>query len=128
MNLRTLWIASLSLTLPVSSVLLAQDPKPKSPFALADKNADGKVVETEFVEAVKPKLSLEAAKKRFAELDKNKDKSLSLEEFAALATEATNKPAANTGNAGNKPSAGATGQAPAGEPKPKRKPKDDSRR
>ncbi|MFO1451338.1 MAG: EF-hand domain-containing protein [Opitutaceae bacterium] len=125
MNLRTLWIASLSLTLPASSVLLAEDPKPKSPFALADKNADGKLVETEFVEAVKPKLSLEAAKKRFVELDKNKDKSLSLEEFTAMATEAANKPAAN---AGNKPAAQAAGQAPSGEPKPKRKPKDDSRR
>ena len=49
----------------------------------ADADNDGKVSQIEYVAAMKGKLDETAAKAKFAELDKNKDGTLSREEFNA---------------------------------------------
>lgn len=126
MNPRTLRLIVLSLLLPASSALLAQTPKPKSPFAIADKNGDGKVIEAEFVEAVKAKFPVDVAKKRFAGADKNRDKVLTQEEFIVATAEAADKARADAA-AGNKTPPPGAGESTGTESKPKRTPKEDSR-
>jgi hypothetical protein len=74
------------LSLPLASHA-ADGAKKKGPFVLADTDNDGKVSQTEYVVAMKGKLDETAAKAKFAELDKNKDGSLSREEFNAGAGE-----------------------------------------
>lgn len=59
--------------------------KKKGPFLTADADGDGKVTVAEYVASVKGKQDDAAAKAKFAELDTNKDGSLSREEFAAAA-------------------------------------------
>ena len=73
--------AAVMLSLPLA--LSAADEKKKGPFMAADADSDGKVTLTEYVAAVKGKMDDAAAKAKFAELDKNKDGSLSREEFQA---------------------------------------------
>jgi Ca2+-binding EF-hand superfamily protein len=73
--------AAIMLSLPLA--LSAADQKKKGPFMAADADNDGKVTQTEYVAAVKGKMDDAAAKAKFAELDKNKDGSLSREEFQA---------------------------------------------
>ena len=73
--------AAVMLSLPLA--LSAADEKKKGPFMAADADSDGKVTQTEYVAAVKGKMDDAAAKAKFAELDKNKDGSLSREEFQA---------------------------------------------
>jgi Ca2+-binding EF-hand superfamily protein len=70
------------LSLPLASHA-ADEAKKKGPFVVADTDGDGKVSLTEYVVAMKGKLDETAAKAKFAELDKNNDKSLSREEFNA---------------------------------------------
>lgn len=78
-------IAATAALLSLPLVLNAADENKKKggAFAAADTNGDGKISEAEFVASVKGKMDDEAAKKRFAALDKDKDGSLSREEFAA---------------------------------------------
>ena len=70
------------LSLPLASVA-ADQAKKKGPFVAADADNDGKVTLTEYVAAVKGKMDDTAAKAKFAELDKDKNGSLSREEFSA---------------------------------------------
>jgi hypothetical protein len=74
------------LSLPLASHA-ADDTKKKGPFVAADTDGDGKISQTEYIAAVKDRMDEAAAKAKFAELDKNSDKSLSREEFAAGAGE-----------------------------------------
>jgi Ca2+-binding EF-hand superfamily protein len=74
------------LSLPLA-VRAADETKKKGPFTAADTDGDGKVSKTEYVAAMKGKLDAAAADAKFAELDKNKDGSLSREEFNAGAGE-----------------------------------------
>jgi len=67
----------LPLTLPA-----AEGTKKKAAFAAADTDGDGKVSQSEYIAAMKGKLDESAAKTRFAELDKDKNGSLSPEEFS----------------------------------------------
>ena len=73
---------AVALSLPLAAHA-ADATKKKGPFMAADTDGDGKVSVTEYVAAMKGKLDENAAKAKFAELDKNKDKSLSREEFQA---------------------------------------------
>jgi len=117
MNLCSLFLAASALAAIAPLSLQAQDPKVKAPFVEADKNGDGKLSETEFVAMSQGKVAMDAAKKRFAELDKDRNKFLTREEFLAGAK------AQGAAAAGN-----AAGGTAAGEKKEKAKPKDDSRR
>lgn len=76
--------ALLSLPLALSA---ADEAKKKGPFMVADADNDGKVTLAEYVAAVKGKLDDSAAKAKFADLDKDKNGSLSREEFNAGAGE-----------------------------------------
>jgi Ca2+-binding EF-hand superfamily protein len=77
-------IAATAALLSLPLALNAADEKKKGGgFTTADADNDGKVTLTEYVMAVKGRLDETAAKARFAELDKNKDGSLSREEFNA---------------------------------------------
>ena len=78
--------AAVALSLPLA-LNAADENKKKGPFAVADTDGDGKVSLTEYVAASKGKMDEAAAKAKFAELDKNNDKSLSREEFNAGAGE-----------------------------------------
>jgi Ca2+-binding EF-hand superfamily protein len=73
---------AVTLSLPLAAHA-ADGTKKKGPFMAADTDGDGKVTVTEYVAAMKGKLDENAAKAKFAELDTNKDKSLSREEFQA---------------------------------------------
>jgi hypothetical protein len=73
---------ALLLTLPLASHA-ADGAQKKGPFVAADTDNDGKVSQTEYVTAMKGKLDETAAKAKFAELDKDKNGSLSREEFNA---------------------------------------------
>jgi Ca2+-binding EF-hand superfamily protein len=57
----------------------------------ADTDGDGKVSQTEYIAFVKGKMDDAAAKAKFAELDKDKNGSLSREEFNAGAGEKKGK-------------------------------------
>lgn len=76
--------ALLSLPLALNA---ADQAKKKGPFMAADADNDGKVTLAEYVAAVKGKLDDTAAKAKFADLDKDKNGSLSREEFNAGAGE-----------------------------------------
>lgn len=76
--------ALLSLPLALNA---ADEAKKKGPFMAADADNDGKVTLAEYVAAVKGKLDDAAAKAKFADLDKDKNGSLSREEFNAGAGE-----------------------------------------
>ncbi|MBI5691283.1 MAG: EF-hand domain-containing protein [Verrucomicrobia bacterium] len=75
-------ILTACLSFPLA-VLAADKPKPKSPFAAADVNGDGKISAEEYTTASKGQLDATAARAKFAALDTNKDGSLSRGEFAA---------------------------------------------
>jgi len=75
------------LSLPLALHAADENKKKGGGFAAADTNGDGKVSQAEYVAAVKGKMDEAAAKAKFAELDKNKDGSLSPEEFSAGAGE-----------------------------------------
>jgi Ca2+-binding EF-hand superfamily protein len=70
------------LSLPFASHA-ADEAKKKGPFMVADADNDGKVTLAEYVAAVKGKMDDAAAKAKFAELDTDKNGSLSREEFNA---------------------------------------------
>jgi len=74
------------LSLPLA-LHAADEAKKKGPFMVADTDNDGKVTLAEYVAAVKGKLDDTAAKAKFADLDKDKNGSLSREEFNAGAGE-----------------------------------------
>jgi len=74
----------LSLPLAVSA---ADANKKKGPFVAADTDGDGKVSQAEYIASVKDKMDEAAAKAKFTELDKDKNGSLSREEFNAGAGE-----------------------------------------
>jgi len=78
-------IAATAALLSLPLVLNAADGNKKKGggFTAADTDGDGKVSETEYVAAVKSRMAEDAAKKRFAALDKDKDGSLSREEFGS---------------------------------------------
>lgn len=61
----------------------ADEKKTKGPFAMADADNDGKVTQAEYLTAVKGKMDDVAARAKFAELDKDKNGSLSREEMNA---------------------------------------------
>ena len=69
------------LTLPLA-LSAADGTKKKGAFMTADTDGDGKVSLAEYVAAMKGKLDEAAAKARFAELDKDKNGSLSPDEFS----------------------------------------------
>lgn len=71
------------LSLPLATFAADENKKKGGPFAAADTDKDGKVTVTEYVAAVKGRMDDTAAKAKFAELDKDKDGSLSREEFNA---------------------------------------------
>jgi hypothetical protein len=77
---------AVALSLPLASHA-ADESKKKGPFMAADTDGDGKISQAEYVAAVKGKMDDKAAKAKFADLDKNNDKSLSREEFNAGAGE-----------------------------------------
>lgn len=60
-------------------------------FETVDKNNDGIISETEFVAAMKDKLSEDDAKARFKSLDKDGTPGLSKEEYAAATSETKKK-------------------------------------
>ncbi len=74
------------LSLPLASHA-ADEAKKKGPYMAADADNDGKVTLVEYVASVKDKLDETAAKAKFADLDKDKNGSLSREEFNAGAGE-----------------------------------------
>lgn len=74
---------AVALSLPLALNAADESKKKGGGFTGADTDGDGKVSQAEFVASVKGRLDETAAKARFAELDKNGDKSLSREEFAA---------------------------------------------
>lgn len=77
-------IAATAALLSLPLALNAADEAPKKgPFMAADTDNDGKVTVTEYVAAMKGKLDETAAKAKFADLDKDKNGSLSREEFNA---------------------------------------------
>jgi Ca2+-binding EF-hand superfamily protein len=82
---KNILIAALAATLSLPLALDAADENKKKGggFTAADANNDGKVTEAEFVAAVKGRMDEAAAKRRFAALDKDKNGSLSREEFGA---------------------------------------------
>lgn len=69
------------LILPLASHA-ADETKKKNAFTTADTDGDGKVSLSEYVAAMKGKLDDTAARARFAELDKDKNGSLSRAEFS----------------------------------------------
>ena len=71
------------LSLPLAVNAADEGKKKGGPFMAADTDNDGKVTLAEYVAAVKGKMDDAAAKARFAELDKDKNGSLSREEFNA---------------------------------------------
>ncbi|MES2696802.1 MAG: EF-hand domain-containing protein [Verrucomicrobiota bacterium] len=76
-------IAALAAALTIPLALHAADEKKKGPFMVADADNDGKVTQAEYVAAVKGKMDDTAAKAKFADLDKDKNGSLSRDEFNA---------------------------------------------
>jgi hypothetical protein len=76
--------ALLSLPLALNA---ADEAKKKGPFMVADTDGNGKVSKTEYVTAMAGKLDKAAAEAKFADLDKDKDGSLSRQEFNAGAGE-----------------------------------------
>ncbi|MBI2512921.1 MAG: EF-hand domain-containing protein [Opitutae bacterium] len=85
-----LFIAAAAAALVFSTATFAQEAehhgkegKKKGPFVKADKDGDGKLTETEFVEFTAARMSADEAKAKFKELDKDGNGSLSREEFAA---------------------------------------------
>jgi len=72
-----------SLSLPLALNAADENKKKGGGFTTADADNDGKVTQSEYVAAVKNRLDEAAAKARFAELDKDKNGSLSREEFNA---------------------------------------------
>src|SRR5688500_13860419 len=97
-------IAALAATLSLPLALNAADePKKKGGgFTAADADKDGKVTQTEYVAAMKSRLDEAAAKSRFAELDKDKDGSLSREEFNSGAGKKGGKDGEKGGDKGEK--------------------------
>ncbi len=82
---KNILIAALAATLSLPVALNAADENKKKGggFTAADTNNDGKVTATEYVAAMKSRMDEAAAKSRFATLDKDKNGSLSREEFNA---------------------------------------------
>jgi Ca2+-binding EF-hand superfamily protein len=74
---------AVALALPLALNAADESKKKGGGFTAADTDGDGKVSQAEYVVAMKARLDETAAKARFAELDKNGDKSLSREEFNA---------------------------------------------
>jgi Ca2+-binding EF-hand superfamily protein len=72
------------LSLPLVMNAADEGKKKGGGFTAADTDNDGKVTKTEFIAFVKSRMDEKAATARFEELDKNKDGSLSREEFAAM--------------------------------------------
>ena len=71
------------LSLPLALNAADQTKKKGNPFTAADANGDGQVTLAEYVAAVKGKMDETAAKARFEALDKDKNGSLSQQEFSA---------------------------------------------
>lgn len=82
---KNILIAALAATLSLPLALQAADENKKKGggFTAADSNNDGKVTEVEYVAAMKGRMDEAAAKSRFATLDKDKNGSLTREEFSA---------------------------------------------
>jgi hypothetical protein len=80
-------VCTASLLLPTFALAAKGDNKknndPAAVFASLDKDGNGSVSQAEYVEAMKEKLGEDGAKKHFAELDKNKDGSLTKDELGA---------------------------------------------
>ena len=72
-----------SLSLPLALNAADESKKKGGGFTTADADSNGKVTQTEYVAAMKGRLEEAAAKARFTELDKDKDGSLSRDEFNA---------------------------------------------
>ena len=79
-----------SLLVPLAASA-ADKARPKSAFASADTNADGKISAEEFVSSHQGRLEAAQARARFAELDRNKDGSLSRQEFSAARAGGTSR-------------------------------------
>ena len=91
-------IAAIAASLSLPLALHAADGKKKGgPYVAADKNGDGKLDVTEYVAAVAGKMDDAAAKKKFADLDKDGDKFLSRQEFNAGAGQKGGKDGEKTG-------------------------------
>ena len=84
------------LSLPLA-LQAADKPKKNVTFAAADADKDGKVSVSEYVVAMKGKLDDGAARAKFAELDKDKNGSLSREEFEGRTGEKKARKAKNGG-------------------------------
>jgi Ca2+-binding EF-hand superfamily protein len=82
MHKRILIAATIALLAIPLAAHAADGEKKKSPFVTADTDSDGKVSQAEYVTAMKGKLDDAAARTRFAELDKDRNGSLSREEFS----------------------------------------------
>lgn len=85
-----LFIAAAAAALVFATATFAQDAEhhgkegqKKGPFVKADKDGDGKLTESEFVEFTSARMSADEAKAKFKELDKDGNGSLSRDEFAA---------------------------------------------
>jgi Ca2+-binding EF-hand superfamily protein len=88
MKTRTLIATTVALfSLSLAAQAADETMKKKSPFVVADLDANGKISESEYVAAMNGKLDETAAKARFAQLDKDKDGSLTRQEFSTATGE-----------------------------------------